>query len=293
MNKTSNKKTLRADLSLILVAVIWGSGFVATKTGLNHITPLYMLVFRFGISTILMSIIFYKRLRKTTFKDFKAGMVIGIFLFLGFAVQTFALQFTTTSKQAFITATNVVMVPFLYWIISKKKPSKYDVIGAIICFVGIGILSFESGFKMNIGDGLTLLCAVFYALHIVVIGYYAEDHDPILLTFFQVMWTFILSLIFAPIFEPMPSAITKEMAIPIIYLAVFSTTVAFLLQNTAQKHTSSTKAAIILSMESVFGSLLSFIVLKEPFTIKFFIGCTAILLSIITTETKWSFIKQA
>ena len=293
MQKTSNKKTLCADLSLLLVAVIWGSGFVASKRALNYITPLYMLAFRFGISTLLMAVIFMKRLRKATVKDFKAGMIIGIFLFLGFSIQTIALQFTTASKQAFITGANVVMVPFLYWAVSKNKPGTYDIIGAILCFIGIGILSFESGFKVNLGDGLTLLCAVFYALHIVAIGYYAGEHDPILLAFFQVMCTFILSLIFAIIVEPMPSAITKEMTVPIVYLAIFSTTVAFLLQNLAQKHTSSTKAAIILSMESVFGSLLSFYILKEPFTIKFFIGCTAILLSIITTETKWSFLKKA
>ncbi|WP_077369048.1 DMT family transporter [Anaerosalibacter sp. Marseille-P3206] len=293
MNQKLNNNSLRADLSLLLVAIIWGSGFVATKSGLDHITPLYMLVFRFGISTILLGLVFRKRIKKTTIGDFKAGIVIGIFLFLGFSVQTFALQFTTASKQAFITGTNVVMVPFLYWAVSKKKPDNYDVLGAILCFTGIGILSVESGFKIGFGDSLTLLCAVFYAAHIVAIGYYAQEHDPIILAFFQIMWTFILSCIFAPIFEPMPTVITKEMAIPIVYLAVFSTTVAFLLQNLAQKHTSSTKTAIILSMESVFGSLFSFIVLKEPFTIKFLIGCIAILLSIITTETKWSFLKKA
>jgi len=293
MNQKLNNNSLRADLSLILVAIIWGSGFVATKSGLDHITPLYMLVFRFGISTVLLGLIFMKRIKKATVEDFKAGIVIGIFLFLGFSVQTFALQFTTASKQAFITGTNVVMVPFLYWAVSKKKPDNYDVLGAILCFSGIGILSVESGFKIGFGDSLTLLCAVFYAAHIVAIGYYAQKHDPIILAFFQIMWTFILSCIFAPIFEPMPTVITKEMVIPIVYLAVFSTTVAFLLQNLAQKHTSSTKTAIILSMESVFGSLFSFIFLKEPFTIKFLIGCTAILLSIITTETKWSFLKKA
>lgn len=292
MKKRTDKKTFRSDIFLLLVAFIWGSGFVATKSGLKHITPLYMLVFRFGISTILMSTIFFKRLKNATAKDFKAGFIIGIFLYLGFAVQTFALQYTTASKQAFITGTNVVMVPFLYWAVSKEKPDTFDIVAAILCFVGIGILSIEKGVKMGFGDGLTLLCALFYAAHIVAIGHFASKHDPILLAVFQIMWTFILSLISALIFESMPGPVTKEMAIPIVYLAVFSTTFAFLIQNIAQKYTTSTKTAIILSMESVFGSLLSFIILKEPFTMKFFVGCLAILLSIITTETKWSFIRK-
>lgn len=293
MEKVTDKKTFRADIFLLIVALIWGSGFVATKNGLNYITPLYMLAFRFGISTILMFLIFFKRVKKATTKDFIAGFIIGVFLYLGFAVQTFALQYTTASKQAFITGTNVVMVPFLYWAVSKEKPDTFDIIAALLCFTGIGILSFEKGFKMGLGDGLTLLCALFYAAHIVAIGHFAPKHDPIILAVFQILWTFILSLISALIFEPVPGPITKEMAFPIVYLAVFGTTFAFLIQNVAQKYTSSTKTAIILSMESVFGSLLSFIILKEPFTFKFLIGCVAILLSIITTETKWSFIRKS
>lgn len=156
-----NKKSLYADLSLLFVAIIWGSGFVVTKNTLNHITPYYLLAYRFMISFLLMALVFFKRLRKAKLEDLKAGLLIGIFLFGGFATQTVGLNYTTAGKQAFITASNVVMVPFIYWGISKKKPDIYDVVAAVLCFTGIGILSFESGLRMGYGEFLTFICAIF------------------------------------------------------------------------------------------------------------------------------------
>lgn len=288
-----NKKSLYADLSLVLVALIWGSGFVATKKALAYTTPYYLMAIRFAISFLIMAIVFFKRLRKMNFEDFKAGVIIGIFLFLGFATQTVGLNYTTAGKQAFITATNVVMVPFIYWGISKKKPDIYEVIAAILCFIGIGILSFESGLKIGYGEFLTFLCAIFFACHISAIGYYAKKHDPIVLSVMQFLIAGILSFICVLLFESETGKISNEAIIPILYLAVFSTLIAFLIQNVAQKYTSSTHAAIILSLEAVFGGVLSFIFLKEPFTIRFLIGCITIFLSIITTETKWNFLKKS
>src|SRR5699024_11114217 len=114
MEKRLNRKSLYADLSLLLVAAIWGSGFVVTKNAVNHITPFYMLTIRFSISFILMAIIFWERVKNTKPEDIKAGAVIGFFLFTAFATQTYGIKYTTVSKQAFITASNVVMVPFFY-----------------------------------------------------------------------------------------------------------------------------------------------------------------------------------
>ncbi len=287
-----NKKSLYADLSLLLVAIIWGSGFVVTKSTLDHITPYYMLSYRFMISFLLMGIVFFKRFKKAKLEDFKAGFLIGIFLFGGFATQTVGLNYTTVGKQAFITATNVVMVPFIYWGISKKKPGIYEVVSALLCFIGIGILSFENSLRMGYGEFLTLICAMFFALHISAIGYYSKKHDPVVLSIIQMLVAGILSIIFALIFEPKASNISNEAISSILYLSIFSTLIAFLLQNVAQKYTTSTHTAIILSLEAVFGGLMSLIFLKEPFTTKFLIGCIAIFISIITTETKWEFLKK-
>ncbi len=285
------KKILYADLSLFLVAIIWGSGFIVTKNALDHFTPFYLLFYRFIISTMLLSIVFFKRIKKALFKDIKAGIIIGLILFVGFSTQTIGLQYTEAGKQAFITATNVVMVPFVYWGIAKKRPDKYDVAAAFLCLVGIGILSLNKGFAISIGDFLTFLCAIAFAFHISSTGYFAKDSDPYVISIVQLGVAAVLSLISALLFEGKSMGIQANTMFPILYLAIFTTMLAFLIQTIAQKYTLSTHAAIILSLEAVFGSTFAIIFLKEAVTIKYFIGCAAILISVITSETKWEFLR--
>ncbi|NLW22509.1 MAG: DMT family transporter [Tissierellia bacterium] len=286
------RRALYADLSLLMVAAIWGSGFVVTKNSLEHITPFYLLSYRFLISFLLMGVVFFKRLKKAKLRDWKAGFLIGIFLFGGFATQTVGLNYTTAGKQAFITATNVVMVPFIYWAISKKRPDIYEVVAVILCFIGIGVLSYESNLGFGYGEFLTFICAIFFALHISSIGYFSKEHDPVVLSVIQILVAGIFSTFCALFFEPKLASMPRETMFSVLYLALFSTLIAFLVQNVAQKYTSSTHAAIILSLEAVFGGLFSLIFLKERFTIRFLIGCLSIFISIITTETKWSFLKK-
>lgn len=278
-------------MSLLIVAIIWGSGFVVTKNVLDHITPYYMLGFRFIVAAVFLSIISIKRLKKATKLDIKAGLIIGFFMFMGFATQTVGLIYTTVGVQAFITASNVVMVPFIYWLVSKKKPNNYEICGAILCFIGIGVLSFDSSLKVGLGEFLTFLCAICFALQIVAVGYFAKDVDPYVLSVVQLLLAAVLSFIFAFIFEPKITMFTSNMIIPILYLGIFSTMIAFLIQNIAQGYTSSTHAAIILSLEAVFGSVFSIIFLKEPLTIKFVIGCAAILISVLASETQFEFLQ--
>lgn len=287
-----NKKSLYADLSLLLVAIIWGSGFVVTKNALDLMTPFYIMGFRFIIAALALTLISFKRLKKATKLDVKAGVIVGFFMFLGFAFQTVGLKYTTAGIQAFITASNVVMVPFLYWMISKKRPDNYEMFGAFLCFVGIGVLSLDNNLNIGLGEFLTFLCAIGYALQIVAVGHFAKDVDPFVLSTVQLYFAAIVSFIIAFIFEPKLTVITNEMIFPIVYLGIFSSMIAFLVQNLAQRHTSSTHAAIILSMEAVFGSVFSILLLNDPINIKFFIGCAAILISVIVSETKPNFLPN-
>ncbi len=286
------KGSLIADLSLLIVALVWGSGFIATRFGLNSITPLYLIAFRFFLAFIILIIVFSKRLKMLNNKNIIGGLVIGFFLFGGFAFQTIGLLYTTAGKQAFLTGTNVVMVPFLYWIVKGKRPDVYSFIATFLTFLGISLLSLNNGLTINLGDSLTIFCAFFFACHIVSIGYYAKSNDPIILTIIQFGTVAILSFISAFVFEDIPTNMTREGLFSIIYLAIFSTLVAFLIQNIAQKHTSSTHAAIMLSLESVFGSVLATFILGELFTIRMVIGCVTIFMAIIIAETKLDFIKR-
>ncbi|MBU3090920.1 DMT family transporter [Clostridium sp. CF011] len=291
MRTTDKKKSILADMSLLLVAIFWGGGFIAVKGALDSLTPFYIMAMRFSISAIIMLLIFRKKVKLITKNELKVGTLVGLLLFLGFAAQTIGMKYTTAGKNAFLTGTNVVIVPFLYWIISKKKPDTYSLISAFLCFVGIGMLTLDGGIRIGLGDGLTLLCAVFFAAHIVSVGFFTEKVDAISLVIIQLGAAAVFSIIAALIYEPMPQSLNSDTIFAISYLAIFSTMIAFIIQNVAQKYTTSTHAAIILCLESVFGSILSVVMLNEIFTSKMILGCLIIFVAIITTETKLNFLK--
>lgn len=292
MKNIDKKKSILADMSLLLVAIFWGGGFIAVKGALDSLTPFYIMAMRFSISAIIMLLIFRKKVKLITKNELKVGTVVGLLLFLGFAAQTVGMKYTTAGKNAFLTGTNVVIVPFLYWVISKKKPDTYSLISAFLCFIGIGMLTLDGGIHIGLGDSLTLLCAIFFAAHIVSVGFFTEKFDAIMLVIIQLGVAAVFSIIAALIYEPMPQALNSDTIFAIGYLAIFSTMIAFIIQNIAQKYTTSTHAAIILCLESVIGSILSVIMLNEIFTSKMILGCLTIFIAIITTETKWSFLKN-
>jgi drug/metabolite transporter (DMT)-like permease len=285
------KKSVLADLSLLLVALSWGGGFIVVKNALADITPMWMMAIRFSFGFLAMAIVFHKNLIKISKKDLKSGLIIGVFLFLGYATQTIGLQYTTAGKQAFLTGTNVVIVPFLVWFITKKHPGWHSIVGALLTLIGIGLLTLQGGFSINVGDGLTLICAVFFAAHITSVGYFAADCDSIAISVVQAGVAAIIFVIGALIFEPMPKNINGNIEFAITYLVLFSTVGAILIQNIAQKFTPPTHAAIVLSMESVIGTILAVIILKDVFSFTMVIGCFFIFAAIIITETKLSFLK--
>lgn len=284
------KQGLLADLSLLLVAIIWGSGFIVIKNALDFIDPIYMTFLRFTMASIVMGIIFFKNMRKMKMDDLKAGIIIGIFMFLAFITQTIGLKYTTPGKQAFLTASNVVIVPFLLWFLIGDKPGKFDVIAAILCFAGIGVLSLDDTLTMGYGDRLTLICAVFFALHMISIGKFSKEHDPIVLSVVQFgvvgLLSFIACLVMKIPFKPLDMDIVKSIS----YMGIVTTIIAFGIQNVAQKYVTSTHAALILSLESVFGALFSILVGIDKMNIQFLIGCIAIFIAIIIAETKLNFI---
>jgi len=292
MNIPDRKKSILADISLLLVAMVWGGGFIAVKGALDNITPFYIMAMRFGISVLIMLIILRKKIKHITKNELKIGTFVGLLLFLGFAAQTVGMKYTTVGKNAFLTGTNVVIVPFLYWAISKKKPDRFSLISAFLCFIGIGMLTLDGGLYLGLGDSLTLLCAVFFAAHIVSVGYFAQKVNVISLIIIQLGSAAVFSIIAALIYEPLPQVLNSNTIFAIGYLGIFSTMFAFIVQNVAQKYTTPTHAAIILCLESVIGSILSVIMLNEIFTLKMVLGCLIIFIAIITTETKLNFLKK-
>lgn len=281
-------KTLLWDLSLLLVAMVWGGGFVITKNALDVMTPLYFLAVRFMIAGLLMALIFLPKLKAASLKDIKSSCIVGIFLSLGFITQTFGAHLTTPAKSSFITGLNVVLVPFIMIVFTKKFPGTKAVITAVIAFLGLSLISVNEQLVIGTGDFLTFLCAIFYACHIVSIGYFANKTDTLVLATVQVLFTGLVCTLLAVFLEPVPVLQGIGIWSGILYSALLSTLAAFLIQNLAQKNTPSTHAAIILCLESVFGALASVLFWHEIMTLRMVFGCLMIFMAILVNEVDFT-----
>ena len=214
-------------------------------------------------------------------------------MFLGYTFQTIGCKYTTAGKNAFLTTIYVILVPFINWGLTKKRPDAFSVVAAVLSVVGIGLLSLRGDLSMNIGDVLTLVCGLGFALQIVFIARWSQEDDPILLTIIQIGVTAVFSWILAPFIDgklPVEAIKNSEVIKGILFLALFSTMLCFLLQNVCQKYLRPSTAALLMSFESVFGVLSGVIFLHEVMDVKGIIGCCLMFLAVVTSETKFSFI---
>lgn len=277
----------KANVILILVAVLWGGGFIATNGALDSFSPFYMMMIRFLGASIFPLIWCFKKLKSIDAYVLYRGILTGIFLFLAFAFQTFGLKYSSPSKNAFLTATNVIIVPYLLWLFMKRKPHKKEIIASLLCTSGIALLTLKpEGMILSTGDVLSLLCAVFFAMHIIALERYAKHCDAVLMTALQMFTAGILSTVCALLFEVAPMHIEVQAIGNILYLIFISTLLAYLLQTYAQKFTSANSASLILSTEALFASLFSFLLLAESMSLPMVIGAFLIFSSIIYIEYK-------
>lgn len=275
--------------ALILVTVIWGGGFVASDMALESMKPFQIMMVRFLLASVLMGVISRaQRKGEEKLKDragtIKAGVLMGVTLFMGFAFQIIGLQYTTPSKNAFLTALNVVIVPFIAFVILKKKIGANGIIGAVMSVLGVGLLSLNGNFTVSLGDGLTLLCAVGFAFQIFFTSEFVKKYPASVLNMVQMFTAFVLSAISLVIFGENDFQVTTQGWLSVLYLGVVSTTICYLLQTACQKYIDETKAAIILSMESVFGTIFSILILHEVVTVRMVIGCAVILAAVIISN---------
>lgn len=274
-------------LGLLVVSISWGGGFVASDIANRSLSTFQILTGRFFIGAVLMLLIGYKYIRNAKKDAIKAGIILGFFLFCAFALQTIALLYTTPAKNAFLTAINVVFVPFIALVIYKKKVRIQSILCAFIAVAGAGVLSLNHDFSLGLGEGLTLLCAVCFAFQIFLTGTYVEKYPAAVLNFCQMATAFVLSaagLIFTGKFTQIQWS--TEGLLSILYLGAISTAFSYMLQTISQKYVDETKAAIILSTEAVFGTIFSIILLHEVVTKRMILGCALILSALLITEIR-------
>ncbi len=273
-----------AELGLLTATVIWGSAFVVVKDTTRAVPPSYLISIRFGIAFLLMCVIFFRRLKKIRLPDLAGGAVIGILGAIGFEFQTYGAKYTTAGKNAFLTSVYCVLVPFVYWAIKRRKPKLQNVAAAFLCIAGVGLLSVGPGFTIGSGDLMSIGCGLFFSFQIVAIDIFTEKRDPILLTILQTAFSMGVTLPIAAVTEPFPGRMETGTVLSLLYLAVFSTTAAFLLQMVCQKYTDPSKASLIMALESVFGTVFGVIFLNESVTIQMLFGGVLIFAAVFLSE---------
>lgn len=252
--------------------------------------PVYAFLFwRFGIATILMAIISYKYFNELNKQSIIYGVILGIFLFSGFATQTFGLSLTKSSIVAFLTGLNVIIVPFLAYVIFKQHVRFMVFIGSILAVFGLYLLTMSGELSIGAGEILGLICAAFFALQIVFTDKYSKEVNVFMLVLFQLLTVTILSLIFSLSLDN----ITFNLDFNYIFLkavlitAIVATVYAFLIQTYMQQFTTPTKTAIIFSIEPVSAGIYGYFAGNEILTSIQIIGAILIIFAVLLAEIKF------
>lgn len=280
-------------LSLLGATLIWGSSFIILKETLHAIPTLWILAIRFAGASALMALFCIKKFKKIDRSCLFYGLIMGLALYGGYVLQTFGLVHTTPGKNAFLTSTYCILVPFLCWLFFKKRPDKYNVAAAVLCIVGMAFVCLDGGVSIGIGDSLTLLSGVFYALQIIILSQAMQKHGVVEMSMIQFAVAGVLCLITAPLDRPFPPVVPTSAWLSTAYLSIVCTGLCYFLQAYGQKYTPPQSTSIILTLEAVFGTLFSIILRYERLTLHVGIGFVIIFISIIVSETKLEFLRTA
>lgn len=288
---TDNKKNL-GRAALFLATLIWGISFVLMDFALNSVSTLYILAFRFLGAAVILLLAGVRTIKKLDWPTVGGGALMGVVLFTAYAIQTYGLMWTTPGKNAFLTASYCIIVPFLYWFINKKRPDRYNIMAAIIGLGGVGLISLSSNLQLGLGDGLTLICGFFFAVHIVVTNRAVGNRSVVLLTMIQFAVAGIIAAVLALIFEPVPQNVPVATIWNLIFMAVASTALCIFLQVYGQKHTPPSQASVIMTFEALFGAAASVVFCGEALSLKLGFGFLLSFAAFIISETKLGFLKK-
>jgi drug/metabolite transporter (DMT)-like permease len=292
-------KKYTGEVALIFNALIWGGTFALIKNALTDVSPLLFLGLRFGLATLIFLPFVYTSLKKTNKKTIIAGSILGLFYFAGFTTQTLGLNITSATKSGFITGTFVIFIPILQFLIEKRKPKWFNVIGVIFVLIGLIMLSSKGnnaieffkqlGSDFNLGDLLTLICAILFAFQVVYVDVFTKKYDYLPMVFIQLLITglggFLLTFILsATSVEQVKFVMNSNVIISILYTAIFASILATIIQLKYQKTVSPTKAGIIFSIEPIFAVIFAYFLLTEKISKFGLIGCVLIFMGLIVSE---------
>ncbi|ASJ03614.1 permease [Thermococcus profundus] len=263
----------REEAVLLGITAIWGSTFPIMKISLENTAPVLFLAYRFGIASVLMLLIFRGRvLKRDTLKE---GFVLGLTLFFGHGFQIIGLEYTTPSNSGFITSLYVVFTPFIAYFLLGETINRRDITSLLTALTGLYMISGANA-RVSYGDLLTVMCAVSFAFQIVLVERFGEK-DYLSLAFWQIFWNFLLSAVYAAFFEGFSIPTDPTPILGALYTGIFATVLAFTLQMRYQRSVKAYKAALIYSLEPIFGHLASFAMLGEVLNPTGYLGAILIL----------------
>ncbi len=282
----ARSRRLQADLSLLLVTAIWGTTFVLVKEATQTLPPLTFIALRFSIGFLALAALFGHRLRHAKREEARAGLLIALFLYGGFATQTLGLQTTAASVTAFITGLCTVMVPVVAFVLLRQRPGRAVLLGVALATVGMALLTIRDDLSLARGDLLALACAVCFAFQITLVGKYALRLDTVVLSVVQIgavaaiAWPLALALERPALLAP------PVVWLNVLFLGTIATGLVFFIQTVAQRYTSPTHTALIFTMEPVFAAFFANLWLGEVISGRASIGAGLILAGMLVAEWK-------
>lgn len=279
---------------LVAMALVWGYSFLTMKTVLDTVPTFMLLACRFLLSAAIMFVIFRKRIKAHFNREYLGfGLLMGCVIWSAYASQTLGLVDTTPGKNAFLTGTYCILVPFIALVLFRERVTKWHIASALMCLVGVGFVALDN-FSIQMGDLLTLVGALFFAVDMAVVGHIGRTRDVSVLTSWMFLFVGTFSLIASLSFEPrVPAELwAPEIVGQLVFLAVVCTTIGLLLQNQALSHVPPATGSLLLSLESPSGVLFSVLMAGEVLTGKLVFGFALIFLSIVLSETHFSFLGR-
>lgn len=270
---------------LLLAAFIGGGGFICLKYLLDWGYDPFQVIFgRFLMASICMCMVYHKRLKKITKREWKVGGILGVLLAAMFLLMTVGLQYTTPSVNAFLVNIPAVIVPFICWGVFKQKPSRNCFIAAAMTLVGVSCLSLTADFRIDLGAGLSLLAAVAFSLQMAFLGNITEGCDAVHIAVAENLFTLLVTTVIVTFTGWDMPPLTLPAFGNFFFLGAFCTAAYFALQSAGQQITSPNKAAIIITSESIFAAVFSALLYGERMSLRGYLGCIIIFAAMALAE---------
>lgn len=272
-------------VAMIAVTVLWGWSFVAIHESVTTLSASAFNTWRFLVGAAVMLALLARRIQHIKLADLRHGAVAGVALFLAYTLQTSGLVFTTASNSSFITGLAVVFTPLFAKVILNAPPTRQQVFGAMLATIGLGLLTIHD-LSVHSGDVLVLGCAVFFALHIIILSRISKNGDVEVLAFIQVLVVALLSLLWSTATGEMSLPRTSQAMTTILILGIGGTAIACFVQTKAQVLTAPTRIALILVLEPVFGGMFGYFLGGDRLTTANLFGAVLIVVAMLVTEFK-------